>query len=48
MDLTKCYALVHSLAEHNGVECVWADEEQDGQAVQMQQAREIIRNNSPV
>lgn len=46
MPLAKCYALVHSLAEQNGVDCVWADEATGGQEADMQQAREIIRNNS--
>lgn len=47
MGLAKCYALVHSLAEQNGVDCIWADEDEEGAAAQIQQAREIIRNNIP-
>ncbi len=45
MGLAKCYALVHAISAQNGVETVWADEDQAGQAACMDQAREIIRNN---
>jgi hypothetical protein len=45
MPLSKCYALVHALAEHNGANSVWADENKAGQAAQMQQARSILQSN---
>ncbi len=45
MGLAKCYALVHATAEQNGVDTVWADEDESDQITQMTQAREIIRNN---
>jgi len=45
MGLAKCYALIHAIADQNGAETVWADEDQGGQVACMEQAREIMRNN---
>jgi len=47
MPLAKCYALAHSLAEQNGVETIWADEDNgEDQATTLQKARDIMRSNS--
>lgn len=45
MPLAKQYGLIHAIAEHNGVNCIWADEEEGNQAATMEQARNIIRGN---
>jgi len=45
MGLAKCYALIHAIADQNGAETIWADEDKGGQVAWLEQARSIMRSH---